>query len=278
MKATITIASALMLACSCIGENYDNCPDYGKYLVLFKDSSCCHDMSSGYMNLYYSEQDGKCTPSGVIFQYNGHDTIYHPGENFKLYPGEYHMTTIVCSSAINYEQKKPFENGYRYLYHRGVHNIQKKRENIIVLEHKLANSMLVVKCVNESDFDHCITNIKITPPVEQDAILGIQDGRCSCEQDVGLFLEPMYHDNDSDSWYYYCNPLVPGKDIVLEITLADTTEYSSKSLYTRVFMESGLEQGKIHTLHIGVSSNEIGVVLSGITNWEDQYHNPIISL
>jgi len=258
---------------SCIKENFNNCPNWGKYKVSFYDSSNIKCNSINYMILLYNGIDS--TPAPILNSYFVlPDSFSINSPNIlKLFPGEYNFCALLSSQELFLTDKIKLQNGLKYFYANRESKIRKSPLNRVGLFFNLANSMIIVKCTVDSVLDNCkISKIEISPPQEKDALLNIATGKCSYEQCTTLFFENALYNQKETEWVYYCNPTIAGTDLTFKITLSNSIDPIDKTLFIKVFLEKGLEQGMVNRFYLNVTPHNIEYISSTIIDWTDYAH------
>lgn len=275
----IVVITILLLIQSCIKESFNSCPDWGKYKVGFYSSSNKQHDSANDIIILYNGIDSSKSPilyrSSLLL-----DTSYIGSTNLlKLFPGKYSFCALLAQESLALTDIIKFKNGLRYLYAGSNSIVKKSPLNKVGLFFNLANSMVGVKCYLDSSLhNYTISQLEISPPEEKNAHFKISNGMCSYEQCTTDFYDNAIYDNTELEWIYYCNPIVPGNDLRFRITLLDNTNKVHIMLTTKVFLSTGLEQGKVYRFHLNVTPSKIEYISSTIIDWIDYIHHEDIEL
>lgn len=266
----ITISIIVLFGHSCLKENFNNCPDWGKYKVGFFDSSSVNNLSINYIILLYNGIDSTSAPLLKKYFLKPYSSVIDSPSVLKLYPGEYHFCALLSSQELFLNDKVKLKNGLRYFYANTKNQIKKSPFNKVPLFFNLANSMIAVNCSLDSSLDVCnISRVEISPPEEKNALLNLSDGTCSYEGLTSEYFDTTIFNSKENEWTYYCNPTVPGNDLTFKVILINSNSTNYKTLITKVFLDTGLEQGKVYKFHLNVTPNKIEYLSSSIIDWID---------
>ncbi len=275
----IIILIVLIVSQSCIKEDFGNCPNWGKYKVGFYTKSNVNYLSTNCMLLFYSGIDSLSAPvlnRNFLMQNSSEKSSPHL---LKLFPGEYNFCALLSGEEEILNNRVKLKNGRRYLYASTKEQIKKSPLNKVSLHFNLANSMIVIKCSMDSSLNDCdVSEVKISPPQEENAILNLCDGTCCFEQYTTAFFENSIYDTNEKEWAYYCNPLEPGNELSFKIILLDSISQTNKILAVKVFLNTGLEQGKVYKFHLNITPHKIEYKSSTIIDWDNYIHYEDIEL
>ena len=275
----IIITIITLLNHSCIKENFGNCPNWGKYKVSFYDSSNVQCSTTNHILLQYNGIDSTSSPLLSRHFLMPHSSSIDSPNLIKLFPGKYNFCALLSSDLIILDNKIKFKNGLSYFYANTKDRIEKSPLNKVNLFFNLANSMIAVKCFIDSNLNNCnIFQVAISPPEEKNRLFNLSNGICTCEQVTTIFFDNAIYNNNENEWVYYCNPLVAGTDLTFKITLLDTISNTYKTLNTKAFLQTGLEQGKVSTFYLNVTPHKIEYISSTIIDWIDYIHYDNIEL
>lgn len=274
------IASVIILLNpSCVKENFNNCPDWGKYKVVFYDSSNVECLSLNYITLLYSGVDSTWAPLLKKYFLEPYSSSIDSPSALKLFPGDYNFCALLSTEEMFLTDKIKLRNGLRYFYANTKNQIKKSTLNKVPLFFNLANSMIAIKCTLDSNLNNCIVKqIEISPPEEKNALLDITNGLCGYESHTTDYFENTHYNSRENEWLFYCNPTVPGNDLTIKVTLIDSNSIIPKTLITKVFLEKGLEQGKVYRLYLNATPYKIEYLSSTIIDWIDYAHYQDITL
>lgn len=269
-----TLIFILSLSCSsCIKEDFSNCPNWGKYRVAFYDNSNVECNTINYITLLYTGVDSLQTPLLKQYKHTSDSLLIDLSGILRLFPGKYHFKALLYSKKALLNNIVQMKNGQRYLYASTINHIKKLPENRVGLHFKLANSMIIAKCTLEKNLDNLkISQVEISPPQEKHSLLNLTNGKCNYEQCFTSFFEHTLYNQNSNEWFYYCNPTKAGNYLSFKITVSDTTSKTNKTLITKVFLETGLEQGRVNKFNLNVTPNQVEFLSSTIIDWTDYEH------
>lgn len=277
MRSSLYILTLLTLLYSCISESFDDCPDYGKYRVLFTDTSLQIPAHQLYLKIRYLS-NGLLQESYEEFSYEASNKLFNSNNGLKLSPGSYQFFTLASSQMVTKEAPERMRNGHIYLRGVGHANIIKSPLNRVFISHKLFNSLITFQCNSSINLSESVLQLGITPPLEDYGQIDLLTGNCEYERGVSYFIEELLYDKSEGLWYYYCNPILPGVKIVVRIVLQNLQEYTTKEVSIPLFLESGLMQGMRHNYLIDISANQIDIISSGIEEWEEIDNEKIINI
>lgn len=275
----ITASIIVLLSQSCIKENFNNCPDWGKYKVAFYDSSSVECLSLNYVTLLYNGVDSISSPLFKKYFLTPYSPLIDSPSVLKLFPGSYNFCALLSNEEVILNKRVRLKNGFRYFYANTKNKIEKSALNKVPLIFNLANSMVVIKCSLDSNLNNCtVEQIAISPPEEKNAQLDISNGLCEYESHTTEYFENTTYHSNGQEWIFYCNPTVPGNDLIFKVTLQDIKSSTPKTLITKIFLETGLEQGKVYRFYLNVTPYKVEYMSSTITDWTDYFHTEEITL
>lgn len=270
----IIILFIILLSQSCLKENFNNCADWGKFKVIFHDSSNLERPSISYVTLLYSGVDSNSTALLKSYVLKPYSLLLDSPSVLKLLPGEYNFCALLSSDTIIQNSRIRLKNGVKYFYTSTKKQIRKLPSNKVPLFFNLANSIIAIECSLDSNLNNYkVKQIEISPPQEKDALLDITNGICGYESQTSDYFENTQYNSKEDVWLFYCNPIIPGNNLTIKITLIDgITNNTDKTLITKVFLEAGLEQGRVYKLSLNVTPYKIEYLSSSIIDWIDYNH------
>lgn len=278
LKHTLIFILSLSFS-SCIKENYSNCPNWGKYKIQFYDISHIECNSINYITLLYKGVDSLHAPLLKRYIHTSDSLLIDSSGILRLFPGRYHFNALLCSEKALLNNMVAIKNGVRYLYATTISPIVKSPENRVGLNFQLSNSMIAVKCSLEKSLEsYIISQVELTPPEEKCALLNIIDGKCGYENCFSSFFEHTLYNKLNKEWFYYCNPTKAGNFLSFKITIIDTIENHKKTIFSKVFLERGLEQGRVNRFNLNVTPHKIEYLSSTIIDWTDYNKYPEILL
>lgn len=291
MKRGITVIFSLLLLLSCIKEDLTNCPNWGKYRIsLLEGEQLLSWLESNYsLYLLYQSHSNRDRLGESSYTLESGDNRYREYEALFLAPNRFTFyslltnSTIFASSSIRggqlWEQGVDdqsfryhnLKNGEHYLYCKCEVKIEKESVNIVTLHHTLLNAIIVLNPIISATSKIDILQFEITPPNQSECRVDLLNGHCSRESRVSTFYEKCLFNPTYDRWYYPTNPLISGSEVTIRTTLFHRELQKEILLYSKLFLPMGLIGGKIHTITLSVTPNEVYEVSQGVEDWEEIY-------
>lgn len=271
----------IVLLSSCIREDYEQCLDYGKYRVVFNDA----DNSKGktdYNVLVCPLEKGKVNFINAWQYYRLADSsLLRSERELKLFPMEYsfkallsHNQMILAGSDVS------LKTGVMYLFADSSASVVKAVQNDVSLRFTLANSLIRVICnfSENSNSQYRISKVEISSPDDSEIELNMLSGRCNSVQEVTDFYDECVRENDSNVFNYYCVPIVKAKYLNFKVFVEDISANKTNVLFSRVFLNTDIEQGKVYDYRFDVTPFDIEFKTTSILDWNDYLHSTNISL
>ncbi len=272
MGKFFTVFVLIIISSGCVGEDLGSCPDWGKYRVLFYDKN--PDRNEAVYNVVIQYGTGYHRYVRTL------DTTRLISDNLlKLLPGKYSFKALLSRTQIETVRRPAIKNGFSYLFADTSANIVKTAFNHVVLDLKLANSMIVVKCHFDAGHNesHQIIKIEVSGPDDDSVKIDMFTGLSNYAQTISSFYEECLYDIKQDSFYYYCVPVICGNYLNFRIYIRDTNDMSIKVLLSRIFLNTSVGQGKVYIFHFNVTPYKIEYMTTSVIDWEDYCHKTIIT-
>ena len=271
----------IVLLSSCIKEDYEQCPDYGKYRVVFNDA----DNSKGktdYNVLVCPLEKGKVTFTNAWQYYRLADSSLLISEReLKLFPMEYSFKALLSQNQmILAGSDVSLKTGAMYLYADSSASVIKAVRNNVSLRFTLANSLIRVICnFSENPISqYRISKVEISSADDNGIELNMLSGRCNSAQEVTDFYDECVREIDSNVFNYYCVPIVKAKYLNFKVFVEDISANKTNVLFSRVFLNTDIEQGKVYDYRFDVTPFDIEFKTTSILDWNDYVHSTNISL
>ncbi len=276
-----TMFCLIVLLSSCIKEDYEQCPDYGKYRVVFNDA----DSSKGktdYNVLVCPLEKGKVNLTNAWQYYRLADSSLLISEReLKLFPREYSFKALLSQNQMLLAGNDvSLKTGAMYLYADSSASVVKAVRNNVSLRFTLANSLIRVRCnFSENPISqYRISKVEISSPDDSGIELDMLSGKCNSAQEVTDFYDECVRENDSNVFNYYCVPIVKAKYLNFKVFVEDISANKTNVLFSRVFLNTDIEQGKVYDYRFDVTPFDIEFKTTSILDWNDYVHSTNISL
>lgn len=275
--ATLSILTII----GCIKEETDNCPDFGKYSVSFfdKDSSLRkHDQN---VLLYITSDRDTLHVESPDYIIKAGERELRASHKFRLYPGIYSFKAIKSQTKMVLEDKYVrLKNGEAYTYASFPGKVSKSPENNFGISFGLFNSLIRVVCTLDLSCDSVfeITRVEVSSPDDTSILLDIENGKCNYAQEMTDYYDSCTIENDSSIFYYYCVPIVRSRYIFFKISIKECYSDKKNTLYSRTFLKTDIEQGKIYDFHFNVTPWSVIYKTTTILDWSTYIKNQIIRL
>lgn len=268
----IWIISAIVIT-SCINENYDLCPDYGKYRVLFYDMDdkkplvdyfvCITDKNS--INKGINTLNEYILPSGA--------TLLKSDKVLKLYPGKYNFIALLSTDKMICLNKKiQLKNNSPYLYTDTSKTIIKQSYNDVILRFTLANSLIQIKCIIDNEYlsRYKISKVALSCPDDDGIFMDFTTGICNYSQTMSEFYEETLYNEQQDIFFIYCVPVVSSNYLNFKISIDDKYQKTENMLFCRIFLNTDISQGKVYQFRFNVTPFEIQYINTSISEWNEK--------
>ncbi len=281
MKRVQLISALLLLAIvtSCVKEIYTNCPDYGKYKVLFynKRGSAVRGEMNGA--ILYRDNTGLSDENGTYECLLKEDSsTILTDRRVRLFPGEYRFCSIIrTTESKNIMDIVKMKNRDLHMFADEVDRIIKSGENRVVFEYRIVNSVIEARCTLDESFseEYYIYDLEISAPDDTDILLDMESGVCNYSTRITEFYDHFRYVEERDIFEYFCVPLISGNFLNFRITIkreqtGDIREVSDDIiLKTRLYLISNIEQGKITRFSFNVTPHEIKYLSTTVEDWKD---------
>ena len=271
----------IVLLSSCIKEDYEQCPDYGKYRVVFNDA----DNSKGktdYNVLVCLLEKGKVNFTNAYQYYRLADSsLLRSERELKLFPMEYSFKALLSQNQmILAGSNVSLKTGAMYLFADSSASVVKAVRNKVSLRFTLANSLIRVICnFSENPISqYRISKVEISSPDDSGIELNMLSGRCNSAQEVTDFYEECVREIDLNVFNYYCVPIVKAKYLNFKVFVEDISANKINVLFSRVLLNTDIEQGKVYDYRFDVTPFDIEFKTTSILDWNDYVHTTNISL
>lgn len=282
MGRIITILILMGIVSGCVKENYDECPDWGKYRVLFYDKTSARERIDYNVIIHEISTDRTITQNNATsYRYvrTPDTTQLKSGKVLKLFPGDYSFNALLSRASLDVESTPGMRNGHQYLFADTTAQIIKAGINPVELDFQLANSLIVVKCHFDTGYaeSHQIFKIEISCPDDDFVAIDMLTGLSNYAQTVSSFYEECLYDDKQESFYYYCVPVINGNYLNFKVYVRDNNDMSVKTLLSGIFLKANIEQGKAYLFQFNVTPYEIEYMTTTVIDWTDYCHNTIIT-
>ncbi len=271
----------IVLLSSCIKEDYEQCLDYGKYRVVFNDA----DNSKGktdYNVLVCPLEKGKATFTNAWQYYRLADSsLLRSERELKLFPMEYSFKALLSQNQmILAGSDVSLKTGAMYLFADSSASVVKAVLNNVSLRFTLANSLIRVICnFSENPISqYRISKVEISSVDDSGVELNMLSGKCNSAQEVTDFYDECVREIDSNVFNYYCVPIVKAKYLNFKVFVEDISANKTNVLFSRVFLNTDIEQGKVYDYRFDVTPFDIKFKTTSILDWNDYVHSTNISL
>jgi len=272
MGKFITAFVLAIFSAGCVRDNIYLCPDWGKYRVLFYDKTSVRDKAEYNVVI----QDGTC-----YYRYvRTPDTTQLISDNvLKLFPGKFSFKALLSRTQLETGRRQVIKNGYQYLLADTSANILKAGFNPVVLDFKLANSLIVARCHFDTGHTetHQIAKMEISCPHDDSVTIDMLNGLSNYAQTISSFYEECLYDIKQECFYYYCVPVISGNYLNFKVYVMDKNDKGIKILLSRIFLNTNVEQGKVYLFHFNVTPYKIEYMTTSVIDWNDYCHNTIIT-
>lgn len=276
------LAALLFVTLSaCIKEETGRCPDFGKYPVSFFDEDSSSKMDNHNVLLYITSN--KDTSQKVLKDYtiDAGERELKSDCKFRLYPGLYSFKALKSHSKMNLEDKHVrLKNGEAYTYASLVGKVAKSPDNKFGIRFGLFNSLIRAVCTldlsNDSIFE--ITGVEISSPDDTSILLDIENGKCNYAQEMTDYYDSCTIENDPSVFYYYCVPIVRSRYIFFKISIKECDSDKKNTLYSRAFLKTDIEQGKIYDFHFNVTPGSVVYKTTTILDWSTFINDQIVHI
>ncbi len=278
-KQLIIIMIAQCLLLSCIKENYDFCPDYGKYKVLFTSAGAETGSDIEYLSVRYN---GLNVNENIVGYHDYSkvrgDSLFQSQNLLKLPQGKFSFNALISNSPIIKEEGMfKMTNGIVFLIGKTVKNIIKKKCNIIGIRLSLCNSLIQVKCNLSSSLsdEYLIENLNISAPCDSSVLLNLLSGKCNYSGRTTQKYDYFRINRSKGLYEYYTVPISSGCILNFRLTLVpknnpvDGKENISKILTTKIHLNHNIEQGKIYLFNFDVIGPGLNHISTTVFDWEN---------
>lgn len=268
----IMFISALIFI-SCVNENYDLCPDYGKYKVLFFDMN--NAKTAKDYNVFIVDNESLNSGSRILSEYirPADTSLLKSDKILKLYPGDYKFKALLSANQmICLSKKVQLKNNSPYLFADTSKAVIKKSSNDVNLRFSLANSLIQIKCIinNEYSSRYVISNVVLSCPDDNDVYLDLLSGICNYSQAVTDFYDEALYSIAQDLFYFYCVPVIKSNYLNFKFSIKDNEEETENTLFCRVFLNTDISQGKVYQFRFNVTPFEIQYINTSIIEWDEK--------
>jgi hypothetical protein len=273
---------------SCVKESYVNCPDYGKYRVLFYDKNEDGERREMRGAIFYKNIDTPTTEVGVYScSLKDESPSVITERVVRLYPGLYRFYSVLRTKQLdNIMDIVKMKNLDLYMITDVVERVTKSGENRVMFEYCFANSMIEAKCTMDQEFmeEYYIYDFELSAPDDTDILLNLDSGICNYATQITDFYDHFRYNGKKDLFEYLCVPVLSGNFLNFKITIKrESPQMGSEIsdsivLKTRVYLLSNIEQGKITRFHFNVTPHEISYLSTTVEDWKDYEQEEDISL
>lgn len=266
---------------SCIQEDYGNCPDYGKYPVIFIDDDTNLHREDYRVIIKVFEQNNSSHVVTVNYIIRAGERELHSDKTLKLYPGYYTFKAIKSNNILNIQDDLlRMVNGYACLSIDLSEKIKKAPKNQLNMKFKLSNSLIRIACNMDKEAKNLfeIINVEISAPDDSNVFLNTITGKSNYSQEVTEYYDNCHLETEPYIYYYYSVPLVRSKYLNFKFTFKELSTQKVSSIYTRVFLSSDIEQGKVYDFHFDITPQDISYKITTIMDWETLVYDPQIHI
>ncbi|HRT83209.1 MAG TPA: hypothetical protein P5523_01020 [Bacteroidales bacterium] len=271
----------LIMLSSCIQEDYDNCPDYGKYPVIFIDDDTNLQREDYRVIIKVFEQNKSSHVVTVNYIIRAGERELYSDKTLKLYPGYYTFKAIKSNNILNIKDDLlRMVNGYACLSIDLSEKIKKAPKNQLNMKFKLSNSLIRIACNMDKEAKNLfeIINVEISAPDDSNVFLNTITGKSNYSQEVTEYYDSCHLETEPYIYYYYSVPLVRSKYLNFKFTFKELSTRKVSSIYTRVFLSSDIEQGKVYDFHFDITPQDISYKITTIMDWETLVYDPQIHI
>ncbi len=271
----------IVLLSSCIKEGYEQCPDYGKYRVVFNDADTSKGKTDYNVLVCPLEKEKMSFTNAYQYYRLADSSLLKSDRELKLFPMEYSFKALLSQNQmILAGSNVSLKTGVMYLFADSSASVIKAVLNNVSLRFTLANSLIRVIC-NFSEnptSQYRISKVEISSADDSGIELNMLSGKCNSAQEVTDFYEECVKENDSNVFNYYCVPIVKARYLNFKIFVEDLSTNKTNVLFSRVFLITDIEQGKVYDYRFDVTPYDIEFKTTTILDWNDYVHNTNISL
>jgi len=199
----------------------------------------------------------------------------------KLFPREYSFKALLSQNQmILAGNDVSLKTGAMYLFADSSVSVVKAVRNNVSLRFTLANSLIRVICnFSENPISqYRISKVEISSPDDSGIELNMLSGKCNSAQEVTDFYDECVREIDSNVFNYYCVPIVKAKYLNFKVFVEDISANKTNVLFSRVFLNTDIEQGKVYDYRFDVTPFDIEFKTTSILDWNDYVHSTNISL
>ncbi len=278
------IYSIIAVITSCIKEDISNCPDYGKYPLIIKDSN----------QLSYNKQ-----MNSLIFIYNNNErylftkeancSIINGYKQLKLYPGSYKINTLISNKSLQMVDSTKIRVRIGDILFNKITqtDIIKSKENIQVINSKLINSIIDIIADTSTLYKHNykLISIGISTAEDNNTYYNLINNKINTSSTLYPYHQ-FYNTKkmkDGASYRLYTIPLEANCpiDIKCSITSRDNIYINNtdiKDIVGRVYINREISSGYCCTIYINIYPNEIIHTKTEIEDWDNITDNMDIIL
>ncbi|MEA5005971.1 hypothetical protein SDC9_131214 [bioreactor metagenome] len=266
---------------SCIKEEIDKCPDFGKYPVSFFDEDTSFTKMNQNVLLYVLRNRDTLHIKSLEYIITAGERELRSEGKFRLYPDLYSFKAIKSQNKMQLDDNHvKLKNGEAYTYASFIGKVSKSPDNKFGIRFGLFNSLIRVVCTldvsDNSLFE--ITKVEISSPDDTSILLDIESGKCNYAQEVTDYYDSCTLENEPSVFYYYCVPIVRSRYIVFKISIKEHVSEKRNTLYSRAFLKTDIEQGKIYDFHFNVTPWSVIYKTTTILDWTTFIYNQILRL
>ncbi|MCK9627431.1 MAG: hypothetical protein M0R37_02430 [Bacteroidales bacterium] len=264
----------------CIKEDTNKCPFFGKYPVTFFDEDSSSSQYNQNVLLHITKNNDTLHIESPDYIINAGERELKTACQLHLYPGQYLFKAIKSQNKMSLDDKHVrLKNGEAYTYASFPGKISKSPDNKFGIRFGLFNSLIRVACTvginNDLNQNFEITKVEISSPDDTSILLDIENGKCNYAQEVTDFYDSCTIENDPFVFYYYCVPIIRSKYIVFKISIKECGSDKKSILYSRAFLKTDIEQGKIYDFHFNVTPWSIIYKTTTISDWSTFINNQV---
>jgi len=281
IKVIIILFIISMSMSSCIRENYDLCPDYGKYKVLFLDKNDAK--STADYHVFITEKISQITFNSTQHKYIrlADTTLLKSDKVLKLFPGDYNFVALLSANQMICLNKKiQIKNNSPYLYADTIKSVIKRSYNNVILRFSLANSLIQTKCIIDSVFKerYKISRVVLSSPDDSDIYLDLSSGLCNYSQLVSDYYQEAVYNILTDVFNNYCVPIIKSNYLTFKVSIEDNEQKTDNTLFCRIFLNTDISQGKVYQFRFNVTPYAIQYINTSISDWDEKTNNISIPL
>lgn len=271
----------IVLLSSCIKEDYEQCPDYGKYRVVFNDADNSKGKADYNVLVCPLEKEKMSFTNAYQYHRLADSSLLKSDRELKLFPKEYSFKALLSQNQmILAGSDVSLKTGAMYLFADSSASVVKSVRNNVNLRFTLANSLIRVICNFSQNpiSEYRISKVEISSPDDIGIELNMLLGKCNSAQEVTDFYDECVKENDSNVFNYYCVPIVKARYLNFKVFIEDISANKTNVLFTRVFLNTDIEQSKVYNYRFDVTPYDIEFKTTTILDWNDYVHNTNISL